>query len=142
GLLVDVRTSDFGSTHPLAGIEFQRKYERAAFLHGGGKAPTTLWKDFPTSALGKALPPFVKDAIIEAMPFLGRRLRGFDHPKALMVGVESRSSSPIRIIRDRSLCSNFTGLYPGGEGAGYAGGIVSAAVDGIRIAEEIIKTEV
>ncbi len=73
----------------------------------------------------------------EAMPFLGKKLKGFDSPNAVLTAVETRSSSPVRILRNECLESNFSGIYPAGEGAGYAGGITSAAVDGIKIAEKI-----
>jgi uncharacterized FAD-dependent dehydrogenase len=146
GLLVDVRTEDFGSDHPLAGVEFQEKYERKAFEEGGGdyKAPKALWKDFVKQTFdGKrvrnCLPEFAVEALLEAMPYLGRKLRGFDSEYAILTAVESRSSSPVRIIRDDGLQSNYRGLYPAGEGAGYAGGITSAAVDGIKIAEQIVS---
>ena len=143
-LLVDVRTSDFGSDHPLAGVEFQEKWERTAFEQGGRNynAPKATWKEFSEeNEAGKpvrnSLPEFAVEAIIEAMPHLGRKLKGFDSPDALMTAVEARSSSPVRIIRDEELQSRIKGLYPAGEGAGYAGGITSAAVDGIKIAEII-----
>lgn len=158
GLLVDVRREDFGSDEPLAGVAFQEKYEHLAFLAGGsnyrapaqrvgnfmkaGQAaeascqpsyrPGVTWTD-----LSICLPDFAVEAIREALPALGKKLKGFDHADAVLTGVETRSSSPVRILRDEELISNIRGLYPGGEGAGYAGGIVSAAVDGIKIAEEI-----
>ncbi|MEG2199971.1 MAG: NAD(FAD)-utilizing dehydrogenase, partial [Anaerovorax sp.] len=81
------------------------------------------------------LPDFVVESLREAIPNLGRKLKGFDHPGAVLTGVETRSSSPVRILRDENLESNIKGIYPAGEGAGYAGGIVSAAVDGLKIAE-------
>ena len=85
------------------------------------------------------LPAFVTDSMREAIPLIDRKLRGFNHPDAILTAVESRSSSPIRITRDDSMQSvSLKGLYPCGEGAGYAGGIVSAAVDGIKVAERII----
>ena len=139
GLLADVRTEDLGSSDPLAGVEFQRKYERLAFEYGGRdyKAPRTELKDFRGSDVEKCLPDFASEAITEAVPFMARRLRGFDDPHALMTGVETRSSSPVRIIRDENMMADIAGVYPCGEGAGYAGGIVSAAVDGIKAAERI-----
>jgi uncharacterized FAD-dependent dehydrogenase len=162
-LLVDVRTEDFPNGSPLAGIEFQEKYEKLAFQSGGGNynAPAQRLRDFmrypqdddaakhavkPTyqpgvtwTDLSKCLPDFAIDAMREAIPVLGRKLRGFDAGEAVMTGVETRSSSPVRIQRNEQLMSSMEGLYPSGEGAGYAGGIMSAAVDGIRIAEEIVK---
>lgn len=142
GLLVDVRKTDFGSEHPLAGIEFQRKYERLAYQNGNGKLPKTNYKDFyenRDNAVRKSIPQFASDAIIEAMPFLGRKLKGFDSEDALMTAVETRSSSPVRIHRDENNQSNIIGIYPAGEGPGYAGGIMSAAVDGIKTAEQIMN---
>ncbi len=177
--LVDVRTEDFASLHPLAGIEFQRRWERAAFELGGGtyKAPAQRIGDFlgpgihgadrggtdeesgewsadadqirilPTykpgvvwSDLHRCLPDFALEALEEALPAFGRKIRGFDHPDGILTGVETRSSSPVRIRRDESLRGSIRRIYPAGEGAGYAGGIVSAAVDGIKAAEAIIET--
>lgn len=164
GLLVDVRPEDFGSDHPLAGMAFQEKYEKLAFELGGGnyqapaqrvgdfmegrassarakKSPTQIQPSYKPGVtwtdLKKCLPQFVTESIKEALPFLGRKLRGFDGKDAVMTALESRSSSPVRIVRGENYSCNIEGLYPGGEGAGYAGGIVSAAVDGIKIAEEI-----
>lgn len=142
GLLVDVRTSDFPSDHPLAGVEFQRKYERLAYENGGGKLPVTDYGSFRAKAddpVRKSLPDFASEAIIEAMPFLGRKLKGFDSEDSSMTAVETRSSSPVRISRDEDHCSNIAGVYPAGEGPGYAGGIMSAAVDGIKTAEKIMN---
>lgn len=148
GLLVDVRTTDFPDpSDPLSGVDFQEKYERLAFLNGGGgyRPPRTTWGCFRDGERSAApvldsLPEFCTEAIREAMPHLGRKLRGFDRDDAVMTAVETRSSSPVRILRDRgSLMSTVAGLYPGGEGAGYAGGITSSACDGIRIAEKIIS---
>ncbi|MGI6221353.1 MAG: NAD(P)/FAD-dependent oxidoreductase [Coriobacteriales bacterium] len=146
-------------THPdpLAGVAFQRRWEEAAFNVGGGgfRAPAQLVGDFlqdaPSSAPGSvqpsypvgvtwgsiapALPRFAVDAMREALPLLGRKLRGFDTPDAVLTALESRSSAPVRIVRDENLQSvAVAGLYPCGEGAGYAGGITSSAVDGIRCA--------
>lgn len=163
-LLVGVQPGDFGSDHPLAGVEFQRRMEHAAYLAGGGgyAAPVTLVGDFlkrqlptdfgsvlptyqPNTAFadpGDYLPDFVCDTLREGLPRLGRLLPGFDTPDAVLTGVESRSSSPVRIVRDESGQSvSLRGLFPCGEGAGYAGGIVSAAVDGIRCAERILCPE-
>ena len=163
-LLVDVRTEDFPGDSPLAGVEFQEKYEKLAFEAAGGSyhAPAQRLKDFmgypetaapecgppvePTyrpgvtwTELSRCLPGFAVEAMREAIPVLGKKLRGFDMGEAVMTGVETRSSSPVRITRDRKLTGSLEGLYPAGEGAGYAGGIMSAAVDGIRVAEEIVK---
>ncbi|MCD8036624.1 MAG: NAD(P)/FAD-dependent oxidoreductase [Clostridiales bacterium] len=160
-LLVQVNPSDFGSDDPLAGVEMQRRIEEAAFRAGGGdySAPVQRYGDFvsgkATEAEGKVrhsykpkvkyadlntvLPKFIAESLKEAIPEMGKRLKGFDSPDALMTGVETRSSSPVRIVRDKEGVSlKLDGLYPAGEGAGYAGGIVSAAVDGVRQAENII----
>ena len=159
GLLVNVRPEDFGGEDPLAGIEFQRIWEEKAYRFGrpGYSAPAQRVEDFlrgvpsPDSLKNRStyrpavvfgdlrgcLPNYVTDTLAQALPQLDRKLRGFASPDALMVGVETRSSSPVRLLRDRSLQSNLRGLYPCGEGAGYAGGIVSAAVDGMRVAEAV-----
>jgi uncharacterized FAD-dependent dehydrogenase len=138
-LLVDVRTSDFPSDNVLAGVDFQEKYEKLAYENGN--PPKCKWGEFVNgnTAVEKSLPQFASDAMKEAMPFLGRKLKGFDSPEAVMTAVESRSSSPVRIIRNENYQSEVKGLYPAGEGAGYAGGITSAAVDGIKVAERIIE---
>ncbi|MCQ2550869.1 MAG: NAD(FAD)-utilizing dehydrogenase [Clostridia bacterium] len=143
-LLCDVRPEDFESVDPLSGVEFQEKYERLAFVNGGKNyaMPKTTLGEFVSgkeNPVTNSLPNFVVDNIIEAVPMLGRKLKGFDSPDALVVGVESRSSSPVRILRDQGLQTKIKGIYPGGEGAGYAGGITSSACDGIRIAEQIIS---
>lgn len=162
GFMVDVQPADYGGTGPLAGIAFQRHWERRAFATGGGgyRAPVQTVADFlarrPTKALGsvpssyqpgvtpadlrECLPSWVVTTLREAIPAIDRTLTGFANPDALLVGVETRSSSPLRITRhDDTLQSISTpGLYPAGEGAGYAGGIISAAVDGMRIAERLL----
>lgn len=161
-LLVGVTPEDYGSDSPLAGVEFQRRIERAAFKLGGGDytAPAQRIADFlaktPSSGFGGVkptyepgvaaasldlcLPDFVTEAMRQALPVLGRQLRGFDDGDAVLTAPETRSSSPVRVIRDENYQSPTAGgLYPCGEGAGYAGGIVSAAVDGIRCAEAVIR---
>ncbi len=156
GLLCDVRTSDFGSDHALAGVEFQERYERLAFENGGGNylPPKCTWKEFKGKGdnsvrVKNSLPEFAVDAILEAMPNLGRKLKGFDMDEAVFTAVETRSSSPVRFHRNESMegyidsADNervlLKGFYPCGEGAGYAGGIISAACDGIKAAETIIR---
>ena len=156
-LLVGVSAMDFEDDHPLAGVRFQRRWEQAAFELGGRnfRAPAQLMGDFlqgvastagggvqPTYPLGVnyvdlalCLPDYVVTSLREAVPMLDRRMRGFATADALLTGVETRSSSPVRVLRDDSLQSNLRGIYPCGEGAGYAGGIMSAAVDGMRCAE-------
>ncbi len=160
-LLVGVTPDDYGSDHPLAGIDFQRYWERLAFTLGGGeyRAPVQLLGDFlagrtshgfgtvtpsyrPGTTLADldgCLPPYVTATIREAIPFFDVRVRGFAMPSALLTGVETRSSSPVRINRDDQLMASIRGLYPVGEGAGYAGGIMSSAVDGIRVAEKVVS---
>ena len=144
-LLVDVRVEDFGSNHPLAGVEFQETYERAAFVQGGGtyRAPQTTWGKFRDDAdeaqpVIQSLPDFAVQAMREAMPHLGKKIKGFDADDAKMTAVETRSSSPVRFPRNENYEGTFAGLYPAGEGAGHAGGITSAACDGIKVAEKII----
>jgi uncharacterized FAD-dependent dehydrogenase len=146
--------------HPLAGIELQRRLERQAFVDGGSnyEAPAQLVGDFlrgrASTALGSVtpsykpgvrlgdlsgiLPPFAVAAIREAIPAFDKQIAGFAMPDAVLTAVETRTSSPVCIRRDGSFQSiNTRGLYPGGEGAGYAGGILSAAVDGIKLAEAV-----
>jgi len=162
-LVVGVEPNDFpgnAGTDPLAGIEFQRRWEHLAFDAGGGNyaAPAQRVGDFlagrPSTALGSVrpsytpsihltdltgcLPDYAIEAIREALPAFDKQIRGFAMDDALLTGVETRTSSPVRISRDNSGQSiNTRGLYPAGEGAGYAGGILSAAVDGIRAAEAV-----
>jgi uncharacterized FAD-dependent dehydrogenase len=146
--------------HPLAGVEFQRKWESLAYVAGGSTyaAPAQKVGDFmagrASSALGEVapsykpgvtmtdlsacLPAFVVEAMREALPVFGRQIAGYDHPDVLLTGVETRTSSPVRITRGKDFQSlNTAGLFPAGEGAGYAGGILSAAVDGIKVAEAV-----
>ncbi|NBI09054.1 FAD-binding protein [Colidextribacter sp. OB.20] len=161
GLLVGVGPEDFPGDDPLAGVRFQEQWERSAFRLGGGgfQAPAQRVEDFlrnrPSEGAGAVaptyrpgitwtdlrpcLPGYVTDTLAQALPLLDRKLRGFAAPDAVLTGVETRSSSPVRVLRDNSLQSPLRGLYPCGEGAGYAGGIVSAAVDGIRVAEAVAK---
>jgi uncharacterized protein len=159
-LLVNVLPTDFESEHPLAGIKFQRHWEEKAYKAGGGhyKAPTQLVGDFlenkpsvrlknvsPTYApgvtmttLNDCLPDYIVDSLREALPILNRKIKGFASPEAVLIGVESRSSAPVKIVRDENFQSNIKGIYPAGEGAGYAGGIISSAIDGLKVAEAII----
>lgn len=159
GFLVGVGPADFGSDHPLAGVAFQRHWEEAAFQLGGRNyhAPAQTVKDFlarqasktlgtvePTyrpgvtpTDLDRCLPDYVTDTLRGALPIFDRKLHGFAAPDSLLTGVETRSSSPVRILRGEDYQSTVRGLYPCGEGAGYAGGITSAAVDGIRVAEAV-----
>lgn len=160
-LLVNVYPSDFMSEDVLAGVELQRKIEKAAYISGGGdyKAPVQRVGDFlnrkKTHTLGEVspsykpgynfsqvdsyLPSYIADSMREGITAMDRKLHGFAHYDAILTGAETRSSSPVRIKRDETMQSvSLKGLYPCGEGAGYAGGIISAAVDGIRCAEQIL----
>jgi uncharacterized FAD-dependent dehydrogenase len=158
---IDVPESAQGRPHPLAGIELQRRLESSAFVLGGSdySAPGQLLGDFvaarSSTALGEvqpsyqpgvhltdlasALPGYAIEAMREAFPAFGRKLAGYDRADAVLTGVETRTSSPIRITRDAETlqCPGLDGLYPAGEGAGYAGGILSAGVDGIKVAEAV-----
>jgi len=162
-LLVNVGPEDFGDDHPLAGMFFQRHWEERAFLQGGGdyRAPAQRVGDFLADRESKdigrinpsyrpgvrmtdlrhCLPGFVTDTLKLAIVEFDKKLKGFSDPDAILTGIESRSSSPVRILRNQEYQSNISGIYPTGEGAGYAGGIISAAVDGIRIAEAIGEEE-
>lgn len=161
-LLVSVLPADFPDAHPLAGLRMQRQAETCAWQAGGGSyfasaqqvgdflagrpsqgpgtvqptyRPGVTWGD-----IGQVLPTFVTEAMRQAIPILEKKLRGFADPGAVLTAPETRSSSPVRILRDpETMESSLPGLYPCGEGAGYAGGIMSAAVDGIRVFEAIMK---
>lgn len=160
-LLVTIEKKDFGSDYPLAGVAFQRRIEAAAFAEGGGgyKAPVQRLEDFlekrKTTAFGDVLPTYlpgtefaevdsylpnyVTDSLRQAILEMGLWMPGFAYPDALLTGAETRSSSPVRITRGSSCeAIGIKGLYPCGEGAGYAGGIISAAVDGVLCAEQVL----
>lgn len=162
GIVVGITPADYPGD-PLAGIAFQRQWESAAFMAGGGTyaAPAQRVGDFiagvPSTSLGdvvpsykpgvtptdlsSCLPDYAIAAIREALPAFSRKIRGFDMADAVLTGVETRTSSPIRIKRDETFQSlNTKGLFPAGEGAGYAGGILSAGVDGIKIAEAVAQS--
>ena len=157
-MIISVRPEDFGSDEPLAGVEFQRKLEKAAFREGQGKIPVQLFGDFcenkVSTKLGKItpntkgawtfgnvrsiFPEFLSAGLEEGIKGCEKLIPGFAREDAVLLGVESRTSSPVRIERDNNtLESEIQGLYPCGEGAGYAGGIMSAAMDGIKVAEAI-----
>ena len=167
-IIVAVTPEDYGSDHPLAGIEFQRELEQRAYELCDGKLPVQrygdfrekvtgehcaiqnepedgLWEDFAPQCKGNfawadltgILPGECNRAFVEGMDSFDRQIHGFAAPGAILTGVESRTSSPVRIERDENLQSQIRGCYPCGEGAGYAGGITSAAMDGIRVAEQI-----
>lgn len=202
-IIVSVTPEDFGSSHPLAGVEFQRRLEERAYELGKGRIPVQRYGTFKRAVeelagwgtlaaetgkiesdglkevdleiakeqsagrkgadypegdpmphseirpqckgsfrwadVSKILPQECNEAFVEGMAVFGRQIRGFDREDALLSGVESRTSSPLRLLRDESLQSKIRGLYPCGEGAGYAGGITSAAMDGLRVAEAIAK---
>lgn len=163
GIVVNIEPKQDFPGDALAGVELQERLEANAYVLGGSDycAPAQLVGDFiagrPSDTLGEvepsyqpgirlgdlapSLPPYAIEAIREALPAFGRQIRGFDRADALLTGVETRTSSPVRLTRDReSLQSlNTRGLYPAGEGAGYAGGILSAGVDGIKVAEAVAK---
>ncbi len=163
-IVVNVVPEDFqqefgcsADMNPLLGIEFQRKWEHAAYMAGQGRVPLQMFQDYrmhrPSVGLGSVLPDikgqysladlndclpkFMNDAIINAILSFDDRISGFAREDAVLCGIESRTSSPVRIERDQSFQSNIRGIFPCGEGAGYAGGITSAAVDGIKVAEAV-----
>jgi len=159
-VIMTVDPSDFPSTDPLAGLEFQRQLERAACREGNGKIPVQLYEDFKNKKasvswgniepcfkgetsfadLNRVLPGELCTAFSEGMESFGRKIKGFADPDVILAGVESRTSSPIRIFRDDAFQGNIHGFFPCGEGAGYAGGITSAAIDGMRVAEAVIRS--
>ena len=161
-LLVGITPKDFEGTSPLAGIYFQKELEEKAFILGGNNynAPIQRVEDFlnnkksnyigivePTykpgvtlTNLNELFPNFVNQTLQEGILYFDTKLKGFAHPDSILTGVETRTSSPVRILRDENLLSNVKGLYPCGEGAGYAGGIMTAAVDGIKCAIKILQT--
>ena len=167
-IIVAVTPADYGSDHPLAGIEFQRRLEQRAYELCDGKLPVQRYGDFREKVTGEPrkiqkgsedgswdslepqckgafawadltgiLPVECNQAFVEGMDSFDRQISGFASPSVILTGVESRTSSPVRIERDENLQSGIRGCYPCGEGAGYAGGITSAAMDGIRVAEQI-----
>jgi uncharacterized FAD-dependent dehydrogenase len=160
GIVAKVNTADFGSDHLLGGMYFQRRWEQAAyraagetygapamsvqdFLRGraGGDLPATSFRPFAVpSDLALCLPEFVREQLLGAIPDFTRKLHGFTSRQALLLAIESRTSSPVQLLRlDNGESASHPGLYPCGEGAGFAGGITSAAVDGIRVAEWIAR---
>lgn len=161
-LLINVNPEDFGGLHPLQGMYFQRELEEKAYVFGGSnyQAPAQLVGDFlknkasvrlgevrpsylpgvTLTDLNLCLPRFVTETMREGIVEMDKRLHGFASTDAVLTGVETRSSSPVRIVRDENYESNIKGLYPCGEGAGYAGGIMSAAVDGLKCAEKLVDS--
>jgi hypothetical protein len=160
-VLVNVTPADFPSKHPLAGMVFQKELEEKAYEAGGGlyHAPVQLFEDFvsgqsssrfgrirPTYQpgtnffdLNKLLPEYVSQGLKEGIQAFGTRIKGFDAPDSLMTAVETRSSSPVRLVRDENRMTSIKGLYAIGEGSGYAGGIMSSAIDGVKAAEGILE---
>ena len=159
-LIVTVTPEDFiaeGFDGPLAGMQFQRKWEEAAYKEGNGKIPIQLFGDLlsgkKSATIGEivpntkgettfadlrnCLPEYVQESLIEGITAFDKKIPGFARKDAVLLGVETRTSSPVRIVRDESFQSAIKGFYPCGEGAGYAGGITSAAVDGIKVFEAI-----
>ncbi len=159
-VVVTVNPSDFGSDDVLAGARFQKTLEKFAYESAGGKIPLQLFGDFINgdistgfgllrpitkgeydfANLRRVLPHYISDSIIEGMTYFDTKIKGFADEEIILMGVETRTSSPIRMLRNQDFQSNIKGLYPCGEGAGYAGGIVSAALDGIRVADKIVET--
>jgi len=156
-LVVNITEADFGGSGPLAGIQYQRQWEQRAFQAGGGgfRAPaqnmlafmglpgsgpaaTSYRPGIVEADLGQVLPAYVTATLREGLADFNKRLRGFVTAEATLIGIESRTSSPVRIVRGMDFESTgLAGLYPAGEGAGYAGGIMSSAVDGVKIADTI-----
>ena len=157
-IVVTVSSKDFG-TDPMDGVEYQRNLERLAYQLGNGKIPLQLYKDFcdnrKSNSLGEVkaitkgeytftnlneiLPEYISNSIKEAIPFFDRKINGFARSDALLLGIESRTSSPVKIIRDDNCMSSVIGIYPIGEGAGYAGGITTSAIDGVKMAIKFAK---
>ncbi len=158
-IVVTVQPEDFGGSGPLRGIDFQRKWEKAAYEAGRGKVPVQLFGDllrnkdsvtignvtpnikgsYQLTNLNNCLPKDIIEALKEGIHAFDSKIKGFAHEEGVLSGVESRTSSPIRINRSDALESNIIGIYPCGEGAGYAGGITSAAIDGIKVFEAVAK---
>ena len=160
-IVVSVGAKEFDKSNPLSGIEFQRQIEAKAFSLANGKIPQQLYGDFKENRLSVGYGNFssetkgktacgllseifsqeINQSIIDAMGHFGTKIKGFDRYDAILSGVESRTSSPVRINRDEQFQSNIRGLYPCGEGAGFAGGITSAAMDGLKVAEAVIANQ-
>ncbi len=157
-VIATITPNDFGK-NPLDGVKFQEKLESLAYRECQGKIPVQLYKDFKDNKLStkfidvkpvfkgqydfgninNILPSDIVKSIIEGIEYFNTKIKGFNRCDAIVAGVEARTSSPIRILRDENYESNINGIYPAGEGAGYAGGITSSAIDGIKIAEQIAK---
>ena len=157
-IVVTVDGGDFGN-HPLDGIKFQRELEEKAYQLGRGKIPVQLLRDYYDNKesicfgkvnpifkggynfanLNKLYPGYINESLKEAFINFGKKIKGFDNDDSIIAGIESRTSSPVRIIRNDDYISNIEGIYPCGEGAGYAGGITTSAIDGLKVAEAIIN---
>ncbi len=155
----DFAAEGFDKYGVLAGVEYQKKYEHLAYIEGSGKLPVQTYKNYKQNIksdksgtitpnikgkyvfanLNNCLPVYVNNAIIEGINYYDKKLHGFASDDAVLSGIESRTSSPVRIIRDDDFMSDMQGIFPCGEGCGYAGGITSAAVDGIKVAEAVAK---
>lgn len=158
-LIVTVTPADYGTDSPLSGVEFQKRLEELAFREGAGKIPVQLYGDFKENRvssgwkdvepefkgqthfadLHRTLPAWIAEPLIEGVETFGQKLEGFSRYDSILAGVESRTSSPVRILRSEHFESAVKGLFPCGEGAGYAGGITSAAMDGMKVAEEVAR---
>ena len=158
-MVVTVTPEDFGHPGILGGVEFQRDLERFACRAGNGSIPVQLFGDFrqnrTSTSLGEVkpcikgsykltnlregLPAFLSDSLEKGILAFENYIQGFSREDALLSGIESRTSSPVKIHRNSDFTSNIEGIYPCGEGAGYAGGITSAAMDGLKVAEAVIK---
>ncbi len=163
-IIVTVGKEDFyrecGREDALAGLAFQEKLEGQAYRCGQGRIPVQLYGDFKEGRISagfgevvprikgrycfadlhEALPSYIAEALKEAIPVFDKKIEGFADKDAILLGVESRTSSPVRIPRDEQMQANIRGIFPCGEGAGYAGGITSAAMDGLKVAECINKS--
>ncbi len=160
-VIVTVTPDDYGAHGPLSGIEFQQRLEERAYELGGKKIPVQRFDDFcanrPTTKLGDVLPQMkgayrlanvrsifaeeLAGSLQEGILAMDKKIHGFARPDAVLSGVESRTSSPVRVLRDENMESGVEGVYPCGEGAGYAGGITSAAMDGMKVAEAILRAD-
>ncbi len=156
-IVVTVAPIDYGK-NILDGMHYQEQMESLAYNLASGKIPVQRWQDFQNnlvstnlnfegkfkglyepSNIREVLPTYIINSLLEAIPYFGKKIKGYDNPDALLAIIESRTSSPLRIIRDPNMESSIKGIYPCGEGAGYAGGITTSAIDGLKCAEEIIK---
>lgn len=157
-VVVTIGPNDYGK-NPMDGIEYQRRLEKLAYRKGNGKIPVQLWEDYKNNTistefkdikpqfkgeytftnLNEIFPYYINDALKEGIEAMDKKIKGFASNDSILAGVESRTSSAVKIIRNEDLVSNINGIYPAGEGAGYSGGITTSAVDGIKIAEKIIE---